>query len=93
MSPRISFEKELRSLRDHVSEMAKRVEKNYENLFEAYENRNTEEIRRITGVDKEISKMQREIESQCLFLITRQQPIVGDLRVVTASLKVVTVSN
>lgn len=90
MSPRISFEKELRSLRDHVSEMAKRVEKNYENLFEAYENRNTEEIRRITGVDKEISKMQREIESQCLFLITRQQPIVGDLRVVTASLKVVT---
>ena len=37
-----------------------------------------------------INKQQREIESQCLFLITRQQPVVGDLRVVTASLKVVT---
>lgn len=90
MSPRITFENELKLLRNNISEMAKRVEKNYAYLFEAYERKAEEELRRIKTIDKEINKKQREIESQCLFLITKQQPIVGDLRVVTAGLKVVT---
>ncbi len=70
--------------------MAQRVEQNYEKLFEVYENKSKEDLLKIIAVDKEINKRQREIESQCLFLITKQQPIVSDLRVVTASLKVVT---
>lgn len=90
MSPRITFENELKLLKNNVTDMAKRVEENYESLFQALENRAKEEILSIINVDKEIGKRQREIESQCLFLITKQQPIVGDLRVVTASLKVVT---
>ena len=32
----------------------------------------------------------RNIESRCLSLITRQQPIAGDLRMISAALKVVT---
>lgn len=90
MSPRMTFENELKLLRDNISEMAKRVEENYASLFEAYERKAQDELYRIKAIDKEINKKQREIESQCLFLITKQQPIVGDLRVVTAGLKVVT---
>ncbi len=90
MSPRITFEKELSLLRENVTDMAKRVEKNYEDLFATLENQSEEDIFRIIKTDKEINKKQREIESECLFLITKQQPIVGDLRIVTASLKVVT---
>lgn len=90
MSPRITFENELKTLRRNVANMVERVEQNYESLFAAYENKDEEEIFRIKNIDKETGKRQREIESQCLFLITKQQPIVGDLRVVTASLKVVT---
>lgn len=90
MSPRISFENELASLGENVAEMAKKVLENYEALFEAFEKGNKEEIRRIKKVDKEIGSRQREIESKCLFLITKQQPVVGDLRVITAALKVVT---
>ena len=37
-----------------------------------------------------INDMERSIESQCLSLITRQQPIAGDLRMISAALKVVT---
>lgn len=90
MSPRTTFDNELKQLKENVTSMAQRVERNYARLFEAYENKSEEELNKIIAIDKEINKRQREIESQCLFLITKQQPIVSDLRVVTASLKVVT---
>ena len=90
MSPRITFENELKVLRENVSEMAQKVEESYVTLFEALESQDEEVILKLKNNSKAFSKRQREIESQCLFLITKQQPIVGDLRVVTASLKVVT---
>ena len=90
MSPRITFERELGLLHENVADMAKKVEKNYEELFEAYENKAEEVVRAIKQNDKEINDKQREIESECMFLITKQQPVIGDLRVVTASLKIVT---
>lgn len=90
MSPRITFENELKVLRGNVSDMAQKVEESYVTLFEALESQSEEVIAKLKNNSKAFSKRQREIESQCLFLITKQQPIVGDLRVVTASLKVVT---
>ena len=90
MSPRTTFINELNQLKENVADMATRVEKNYDTLFEAYEKKEKAAIEKIVAVDKDINRRQREIESECLFLITRQQPIVSDLRAVTASLKVVT---
>lgn len=90
MSPRISLEMELAALEKSVAEMAAKVLENYDALFEAYEQGEEEKIAEIAKIDKEIGNKQREIESKCLFLITRQQPVAGDLRVVTAALKAVT---
>lgn len=45
---------------------------------------------RLSGGDRVINDMERSIESKCLSLITRQQPIAGDLRMISAALKVVT---
>lgn len=90
MSPRTTFINELNQLKENVADMATRVEKNYETLFEAYGKKEKAAIEKIVAVDKDINRRQREIESECLFLITKQQPIVSDLRAVTASLKVVT---
>ena len=90
MSPRTTFINELNQLKENVADLATRVEKNYEPLFEAYEKKEKAAIEKIVAVDKDINRRQREIESECLFLITKQQPIVSDLRAVTASLKVVT---
>lgn len=90
MSPRTTFINELNQLKENVADMATRVEKNYETLFEAYEKKEKAAIEKIVAVDKDINRRKREIESECLFLITKQQPIVSDLRAVTASLKVVT---
>lgn len=90
MSPRIIFDNELKLLRENVAQMARKVEESYDELFEALAEQDENKIMELKKNDKAVSKRQREIESQCLFLITKQQPIVGDLRVVTASLKVVT---
>lgn len=90
MSPRIIFDNELKLLRENVAQMARKVEKSYDELFKALAEQDENKIMELKKNDKAVSKRQREIESQCLFLITKQQPIVGDLRVVTASLKVVT---
>lgn len=90
MSPRIIFDNELKLLRENVAQMARKVEESYDELFKALAEQDENKIMELKKNDKAASKRQREIESQCLFLITKQQPIVGDLRVVTASLKVVT---
>lgn len=90
MSPRNTFDSELKALRENVSDMAGRVLESYEELFEALAKQSEDVLYRLKNIDKNVNKRQREIESQCLFLITRQQPVIGDLRVVTASLKVVT---
>lgn len=90
MSPRMTFDNELKILQGNVADMVGRVEAGYQQLFQALEDRNEVRIKKLLGGDKAIIRQQREIESQCLFLITKQQPMVGDLRVVTAALKVVT---
>ena len=90
MSPRIIFDNELKLLRENVAQMARKVEESYDELFKELAEQDENKIMELKKNDKAVSKRQREIESQCLFLITKQQPIVGDLRVVTASLKVVT---
>ena len=90
MSPRIIFEQELENLKENVADMACSLEDGYTELFRALNKKDREAVVRMKDSNKSYSDMQRSIESQCLFLITRQQPIVGDLRVVSASLKVVT---
>ncbi|WMC92087.1 phosphate signaling complex protein PhoU [Kineothrix sp. MB12-C1] len=90
MSPRTIFEHELKKLKDDVAAMGLRVEETYEELFLALENRNKEEIVEILESDRIVNEMQRNIESRCLSLIAKQQPVARDLRMITASLKVVT---
>lgn len=90
MSPRVLFEKQLSRLHKDVEEMGLAVEQNYDRLFEALELQDKDGIMFIMRNDRVINDMQRGIEAECLSLITKQQPVATDLRVVTASLKVVT---
>lgn len=42
------------------------------------------------ALDQEIDEKEREIESLCLQLLLRQQPVAGDLRQISAALKMIT---
>ncbi len=90
MSPRPTFEQELKQLHEDVREMGMTVERTYDELFDAVKQQNDEMLERIMKSDRIINDMQRNIEASCLTLITKQQPVARDLRLVTAALKVVT---
>lgn len=90
MSPRLLFEQELKLLQNDVSEMGQRTVQVYEELFQALAQKDTETMEHIVKDDRVINDMQRNIEAQCLTLLTRQQPVARDLRVVSCALKVVT---
>lgn len=90
MSPRTLFEHELKELKESVAAMSRQVESTYAALFHALDDKDEITVKKIMESDRGVSDMERNIESRCLSLITKQQPVARDLRTVSASLKVVT---
>ncbi|MBQ4537864.1 MAG: phosphate signaling complex protein PhoU [Lachnospiraceae bacterium] len=90
MSPRIMFEQELELLKNQVTDMAERAEICYDKLLSAIKTYDRETLKLLLNSDRQMTDMQRNIESGCLLLLTKQQPIARDLRLVTSALKVVT---
>ena len=90
MAPRIIYEQELSRLKNAVREMSERAEISYDRLLIAASQNQRDVLEQLLSVDREILNMQRRIEAMCLSLLTRQQPIATDLRIVSAALKVVT---
>lgn len=90
MTPRITFEHALEELKAALEEMGGQVESTYDRLFLAIGAGDKNTVRNILREDRTINDMEKSIESRCLSLITRQQPIARDLRVISATLKIVT---
>ncbi|MCD8010728.1 MAG: hypothetical protein LUF34_08120 [Lachnospiraceae bacterium] len=90
MATRLIFEQELQELRKSVANMGYQVESNYDRLFAALRASDFGTVEALVKNDRDVNDMERAVEAQCLHLITKQQPIARDLRVVSASLKVVT---
>lgn len=90
MTTRTIFEQELTSLRDDLKKLCFLVEGVYEKLFSAMQIGDRSTILDISEQDHQVRDMEKQIESRCLSLLTRQQPLARDLRMVSASLKVVT---
>ncbi len=89
MSPRKTFDSELKRLHEDVEEIGMAVQALYIKLFWALSEKKEDELVEIAKSDRDIHAMQRSIESSCLNLITKQQPVARDLRQVTAALKAV----
>jgi len=90
MPTRINFEQQLNELKKSLEEMGSTVETAIDRLFDAMTSMNQESTEFVIKNERIINDMERAIEAQCLSLITRQQPIVGDLRLISSALKVVT---
>ena len=88
--PRTTFESELQELKRSVAGMGAQVKRTYDRLFLAAEKKDRHIIEVIMKNDRSVNDMERNIEAKCLSLITKQQPVARDLRVISASLKVVT---
>lgn len=90
MAARLSFDVELKLLKEDLHEMARLIEAAIENIMIAFENQDENLAREIIQGDRIINDIEKAIEARCLSLIVKQQPVARDLRVVTTALKVVT---
>lgn len=90
MATREVFARELQELQGQIEEMSHMVQETYKGLFDAVLFHDEEMIASIIKSDKNFYDMKKQIEGQCLKLITKQQPIATDLRMVSSVLKIVT---
>lgn len=90
MTVRKTFVRELTELDKSLREMGRFVEDSIDRLVEVMEKQDRQQALIIIKSDRDVNDMERGIEAKCLSLITRQQPVAGDLRNVSAALKAVT---
>lgn len=85
---REKFEEELRLLNEYLVEMGELCRQSIAKVLQAVKGDDTV-FADIQKLESEIDGKEKEIESLCLKLILRQQPVAGDLRLVSAALKMI----
>ena len=90
MTMRTKFDEQLNILNESLVEMGKTVEVAIRDANKALVERDIDLAKRIMASDDTIDDMEKEIERLCLKIILRQQPVAGDLRLVSAVMKMIT---
>ncbi len=85
-----AYEAELRSLRDRLLEMGGLVEKASAASVRAITERDTALAEQVKTRDREINRMEVEIDGACRRILALRQPAASDLRFITTALKIVT---
>jgi len=88
--PRETFERELSGLQDETLLLGSMVEQAVRDSVEALMRRELNEARRIYAGDSLINENRYRIETECLALIARQQPMARDLRLIAAIMEIIT---
>ncbi|MDR2152454.1 MAG: phosphate signaling complex protein PhoU [Helicobacteraceae bacterium] len=84
------FDEQLSRLDTHMIEMGALIEGAITRATKALQTRDLQAAMSVIEGDDLIDDKEREIESLCLKLLLRQQPVAGDLRQVSAALKMIT---
>jgi len=87
---RSRFDEQLNHLNGALIEMGEIVERAIADANKALIKQDAALAKRIIASDDEIDIMEKEIESLCLKIILQQQPVAGDLRLVSSVLKLTT---
>jgi phosphate transport system protein len=84
------LEHEFAAMRDDVLRLGSLVDMATERALQALDQRNLDLARQLIVDDVVINDLRFKVEQQCLVTIATQQPAAGDLRVVIATMNVVT---
>jgi phosphate transport system protein len=85
-----AYEKELETLREQVLLMGAHVEEMTKHAMTAFETRNIELARRTIAMDRQIDLLEIDIDSMCIKVLARRQPVASDLRFIMMTFKHVT---
>lgn len=86
---RSRFDKELAMLNSELINMGTLIEEAIQNAVEALVNQNVEQAKKAMDFDTEVDQKEKDIENICYRLLLHQQPVAGDLRLITAALKMI----
>ena len=90
MSNRTQYENDLAALKMALTEMGQSAADAVEAAMEALCTADAEAAAAVAQGDGRINNMERDIEHRCMTLLLRQQPVAGDLRRISTTMKVVT---
>lgn len=85
---REKFSSEMAHLLDNVLTLGKECHERLEGCTAILTTEDTADARRLVSDDKRINKLEEEINTQAVNLITTQQPVATDLRIIISSIKV-----
>lgn len=87
---RDTFQGELRELDDQTCLMGGMCEDIIDRAVRCFLTNDQKLAQKVVKLQDTISQKEREIEIMCIQLIMKQQPVASDLRVISATLKMVT---
>lgn len=87
---RKQYDLELDELNTLLIKMAAMVEQAVSDAMTALKNRDKDLAISVSNNDRDVDRMERQIEDMCLMLLLKQQPVAGDLRFISAALKIIT---
>lgn len=90
MTSRKYYEMELQKLNASLLKMGEMIRMAIGGAVTALLELDHDKAREIIAYDEQIDRQNREIEQQCYTLLLSQQPVAGDLRMVSAALKMTT---
>ena len=90
MTVRTQYEADLTALKAALVEMGQNSADAVEAALEALCTADAAAAAAIVKGDGRINNMERDIEHRCMTLLLRQQPVAGDLRRISTTMKVVT---
>lgn len=85
-----TFPLELSELRTKVSEMGELVVEQLERALLCLQEHNVSDARTIAERDINVNRMDIDVEEICLQFLALHQPVAGDLRSITAAMKITT---
>lgn len=87
---RSRFDQQLMQLKEMLVQTGELCEQAISQTMVALSSSSDEIAREVIRADAHIDQMERDIEHLCLKLLLQQQPVAGDLRQVSAALKMIT---
>jgi phosphate transport system protein len=87
---RDEYQQSLADLRADVLSMADLVERRLARALTALSTVDEAEARAVAGADDAVDRRYLDLESRCIQLFARQQPVATDLRFVASSFKIIT---
>lgn len=89
MSTRQRYMAELEEMNQNVIQMSTLIEESIGKVIRALKNKDSEAAHKIIEDDDAIDEMERKIESECITIIAKQQPVAKDLRRVTSIMRMI----